>query len=136
MRTPCRTPGTSPPFWAGTRRPGAYYQQYLMLNPANAGVRMRVAYELAQAGDPLGAMQFIEVGLEVDPENVDLLKQHGGFAFTAGAELNQGQEEMPPEAVDLFRKALVSYEKVYADPGCRDGRGPPSEHGGRPHQPG
>jgi len=95
-----------------------YYQQYLTLNPTNASVRMRVAYELAQAGDPLGAMQFIEVGLEVDPENVELLKQHGGFAFTAGAELNQGQETMPPEAAELFRKALASYDKVYAVQGA------------------
>jgi len=91
-----------------------YYQQYLQLNPSNAAVRMRVAYELAQAGDPLGAMQFIEEGLEVDPENADLLKQHGGFAFTAGAEVNQGQEEMPAEAIELFQKALDSYNKVYA----------------------
>jgi tetratricopeptide (TPR) repeat protein len=91
-----------------------YYQQYLTLNPANAGVRMRVAYDLAQAGDPLGAMQFIEEGLEVDPENVDLLTQHGGFAFTAGAELNQGQEEMPQEAIELFQKALGSFNQVYA----------------------
>lgn len=96
----------------------SYYQQYLTLNPSNANVRMRVAYELAQAGDPLGAMQFIEEGLEVDPENVDLLKQHGGFAFTAGAELNQGQEEMPPEARELFKKALDSYNKVYAAQGA------------------
>ncbi len=95
-----------------------YYQQYLQLNPANASVRMRVAYDLAQAGDALGAMQFIEEGLAVDPENVDLLKQHGGFAFTAGAELNQGQEEMPPEAVELFRKALGSYDQAYAVEGA------------------
>jgi tetratricopeptide (TPR) repeat protein len=95
-----------------------YYQQYLTLNPSNAGVRMRVAYDLAQAGDPYGAMQFIEEGLEVDGENVDLLKQHGGFAFTAGAELNQGQEEMPPEAVELFQKALTSFNQVYAIQGA------------------
>lgn len=96
----------------------SYYQNYLQLNPANAGVRMRVAYELAQAGDALGAMQFIEEGLAVDGENVDLLKQHGGFAFTAGAELNQGQEEMPPEAADLFRKALASFNQVYGIQGA------------------
>jgi len=96
----------------------SYYRQYLQLNPTNAGVRMRVAYELAQAGDPLGAMQFIEEGLEVDGENVDLLTQHGGFAFTAGAEVNQGQEEMPEEAIALFQKALTSYNKVYAGQGA------------------
>jgi tetratricopeptide (TPR) repeat protein len=91
-----------------------YYEQYLQLNPANAAVRMSVAYDLATAGDPLGAMQFIETGLEVDPENPDLLKQHGGFAFTAGAEIKRGQEEMPEEAAELFRKALDSYNQVYA----------------------
>ncbi len=90
-----------------------YYRLYLDLNPANAAVRMRIAYELAQAGDPLGAMQFIEVGLELDGENVDLLKQHGGFAFTAGAEAAAGQEQLPPEAVELYRKALASFAKVY-----------------------
>jgi tetratricopeptide (TPR) repeat protein len=91
-----------------------FYEQYLTLNPTNAGVRMNVAYELATAGDPLGAMQFIEVGLEVDPENVELLRQHGNFAFAAGAELAQGQEELPPEAAELYQKALDSYQKVYA----------------------
>jgi len=91
----------------------AYYEQYLQLAPTNAIVRMNVAYQLAQAGDPLGAMQFIETGLEVDPDNVELLKQHGGFAFTAGAELSQGQEEIPPEAVELYRKALTSFSRVY-----------------------
>jgi tetratricopeptide (TPR) repeat protein len=95
----------------------SYYQQYLQLNPTNANVRMRVAYELAQAGDAMGAMLFIEEGLEVDAENVDLLKQHGGFAFTAGAEINQGQEEMPAEAVELFQKALVSFNQVYSQEG-------------------
>ena len=74
---------------------------------------MNIAYELAQAGDPLGAMQFIEVGLEIDPEDTDQLKQHGGFAFTAGAEAAIGFEEMPPEAVDLYQKALASFATVY-----------------------
>ncbi|MFO8175779.1 MAG: tetratricopeptide repeat protein [Gemmatimonadota bacterium] len=94
-----------------------YYSSYLELNPTNAQVRMRVAYELAQAGDPQGAMQLIEAGLEIDPENVDLLKQHAGFAFAAGAELAGGQSEMPPEAAELYEKALESFTTAYeADP--------------------
>jgi tetratricopeptide (TPR) repeat protein len=95
-----------------------YYQRYLQLDPTNAAVRMRVAYELAQAGDAYGAMELIEEGLAHEPENVELLKQHGGFAFTAGASLNQGQEEMPQEARRLFRKALTSYDKAYAVEGA------------------
>jgi len=91
----------------------AYYGRYLELNPANASVRMNIAYELAQAGDPLGAMQFIEVGLEIDPEDTDQLKQHGGFAFAAGAEAALGFEDLPPEAVELYQKALTSFTTVY-----------------------
>lgn len=90
-----------------------YYQRFLELDPTNAAIRMNVAWDLAQAGDPLGAMLFIETGLQVDPENGDLLKQHGGFAFAAGAEAKQGHEELPPEAAELYRKALDSYGKVY-----------------------
>jgi tetratricopeptide (TPR) repeat protein len=96
-----------------------YYRQYLELNPTNAQVRMRVAYDLATAGDALGAMQLIEAGMEIDPENVDLLKQHGSFAFTAGAEVaGESAQDLPPEAVELYRKALSSLEKVYAAEGA------------------
>ncbi|MFC1661067.1 tetratricopeptide repeat protein, partial [Gemmatimonadota bacterium] len=96
----------------------SYYSGYLQLNPANAAVRMRVAYDLATAGDPLGAMQLIEEGLELEPENLDLLKQHAGFALAAGSELSGGQEEMPPEATELYRKALTSYTTVYGIEGA------------------
>lgn len=96
----------------------SYYRQYLELNPTNAAVRMSVAYDLAQAGDPLGAMQFIETGLEHDPENVDLLKQHGGFAMTAGAKLAEGQDPIPAEAAELYRKALSSLQKAYSIQGA------------------
>jgi tetratricopeptide (TPR) repeat protein len=91
----------------------AYYRNYLDLNPANAQVRMGIAYDLAQAGDPLGAMQLIEAGLELEPDNLDLLKQHAGFAFAAGAEMAGGQEEMPAEAAELYRKALASFTTAY-----------------------
>ena len=97
-----------------------YYSQYLELNPSNAGVRMRIAYDLAQAGDPAGAMQLIQVGLDVDPENPDLWEQFGGFAFSAALEIQQstpsGAENgggLPPEAVAYFRQAIEAYQKVY-----------------------
>ena len=99
----------------------AYYEQYLELNPSNAAVRMRIAYDLAQAGDPVGAMQFIQVGLDVDPENADLWEQYGGFAFSAALEIQQtsgvGAENgggVAPEAVEYFRQAIEAYEKVFA----------------------
>jgi tetratricopeptide (TPR) repeat protein len=97
-----------------------YYGRYLELNPANAAVRMNIAYDLAQAGDPVGAMQLIQVGLDVDPDNTDLLEQYGGFAFAAAIEAEQlaavGVENgggVPPEAVELYRQAIGAYTRVY-----------------------
>lgn len=98
-----------------------YYSRYLDINPGNAAIRMRIAYELAEAGDPVGAMEFIQVGLDVDPDNVDLHEQYGGFAFRAAI---QAQEEasvgtenagdaLTPQAAGFYREAITSYEKVF-----------------------
>ena len=104
-----------------------YYGKYLELNPGNAGVRMKIAYDLAQAGDPQGAMTLIEVGLDVEPDNVDLLEQYGGFAFAAALEVVQeasmGPQAndaggIPPEAVTLYRQAIEAYDKVFAQKGA------------------
>ncbi len=99
-----------------------YYRRYLEINPGNAAIRMRIAYELGNAGDPVGAMEFIQVGLDVDPENVDLHEQYGGFAFRAAANVQQeaaldsenGGDAVVPEAVEYYRMAIASYEKVFA----------------------
>ncbi len=98
-----------------------YYSQYLELNPSDSGVRMRIAYDLAQAGDPRGAMQLIQAGLDVDDANADLLEQYGGFAFSAALEVvqstpTQSQDaggSVPPEAVELYREAIDAYEQVF-----------------------
>ena len=97
-----------------------YYSRYLELNPADSGVRMRIAYDLAQAGDPRGAMQLVREGLDVDEANADLLEQYGGFAFAAALEVvqesNVGAEDsggIPPEARELYREAIGAYEQVF-----------------------
>ncbi|MDP2955796.1 MAG: tetratricopeptide repeat protein [Longimicrobiales bacterium] len=102
-----------------------YYRQYLELNPGNAAVRSRIAYDLAQAGNPKGAMEFVQIGLDVDPENLSLLEQFGGYAFAAGLEANQaaavGAENgggLAPEAAESFRKAIEAYTKVYTARGA------------------
>lgn len=102
-----------------------YYSRYLELNPGNAAVRMNIAYEMAKAGDPVGAMQFIQVGLDHDPENIDLWEQFGGFAFSAAIEAEQlaavGAENsggVPPEAVEYYRQAIDAYNKVWEAKGA------------------
>lgn len=102
----------------------AYYNQYLGLDPGNAAVRMKIAYELAQAGDPAGAAQLIETGLDKDPENVDLWEQLGGFSFAAGQRINDESKRagndagtLAPDAVIHYRKAIDAYRRVYAAKG-------------------
>lgn len=93
-----------------------HYENYLQLNPGNAQVRMRVAYELAQAGDPEGAMLLIEGGLELESDNVDLLLQHAGFATAAAQELVAAAEPGAPlsiEAAGFYQKAQASFQAAY-----------------------
>jgi len=103
-----------------------YYSRYLELQPTNAQVRMKIAYDLAQAGDPGGAMQLIQAGLDVDPDNVDLLEQYGGFAFAAGkkiadkasADSASDSGGLPPEAAEDYHQAIDAYQKVYQAKGA------------------
>ncbi len=94
-----------------------YYARYLELNPENVAIRMRVAYDLAQTGDEVGAMGLLEAGIEQDPENVDLHEQYGSMAARAAVSLQamsplpqDGGQPAPlsPENQDLFRKAVSS----------------------------
>jgi len=96
-----------------------FYSRYLELSPGNAAVRMRIAFELAQAGDPAGAMQLIQVGLDHDPDNVDLWEQLGGFAFAVGQRMNaeartagEDATAVVPGAVSYFRTAIEAYSRV------------------------
>ena len=88
-----------------------YYSQYLELNPADANVRMRIAYDLAQAGDPEGAMLLIEEGIELDNENLNLWQQLGNFAISAAAAEAQGGQ-MTAQAAEYYRKGIDAYDRV------------------------
>jgi tetratricopeptide (TPR) repeat protein len=102
-----------------------YYNRYLELDPTNASVRMTVAYDLAQQGDPVGGMTIIEGGIEVDPDNIDFYEQLGNFAF-AGAERVRREaieaagdgDGVTPEVRELFGKAIAAYERVFTEKGA------------------
>lgn len=93
-----------------------HYTSYLQLNPGNAQVRMSIAYELAQAGDPEGAMLLVEEGLAIEADNVELLLRHAAFAV-AGAQTRQTAAEagapLSAETADLYRRAQTSYQTAY-----------------------
>ena len=91
----------------------AYYDKFLQLQPGNVPVRMKIAYELAQAGDPEGAMLFVEEGLAIEPDDTDLLEQHASFAIEAGRRLQAESEELSPAAAELYRKGSESYGRAY-----------------------
>ena len=99
----------------------SFYNRYLELDPGNASVRMTVAYDLAQEGDPLGGMQIIEAGVALDPENIDFYEQLGNFAFAGAEEVRRealGDDGMTPEVRDLYGKAIAAYERVFTEKGA------------------
>ncbi len=95
-----------------------YYSSYLELNPGNAAVRMRVAYDLATAGNAEGAMILIEEGIAMDDANDDLWEQLGGFAFTAAGQAMEGQNEPTAEVEGLYRRAIEAYTHVFDSRGA------------------
>ena len=101
-----------------------YYSRYLGFSPGNASVRMRVAYDLADAGDPEGALSLIREGLDRDPDNLNLWEQLGGYSFTIGETINRDYAAntgdgggVAPDAVVNFRDAIDAYERVRAGRG-------------------
>lgn len=100
-----------------------YYTRYLQLDPGNAAVRMRVAYDVATAGDPRSALLLIREGLDGDPENIDLWEQLGGYAFAVAETINREQPRedgntLAPDAVRYYREAVEAYERVYEERGA------------------
>ena len=91
----------------------AHNDAYLELNPGDAGVRMTSAYEIAQVGDPEGAMIRVEEGLALEPENTDLLLQHASFAIAAGQAIQEEGQPLSVEAGQLYQKGSGSYSRAY-----------------------
>ncbi|MGE0159053.1 MAG: tetratricopeptide repeat protein [Gemmatimonadales bacterium] len=91
-----------------------YFRRYLEVNPGNAAIRLRIASEMAEAGNPAGAMEFIEPGLEVEPENQDLLTLFGTFAFMGAIEAQtEASGTVTPEAAGYYRQAIDTFLKLY-----------------------
>ncbi|MEE8520584.1 MAG: hypothetical protein V3S83_04425 [Gemmatimonadota bacterium] len=77
------------------------YEQYLQLDPTNVPVRLKVAYDLAQAELMPEAIAIIQEGLEYAPDDLDLLQSLGDYALR--------HSQVDSSYVDI---ALPAYEKV------------------------
>jgi tetratricopeptide (TPR) repeat protein len=94
-----------------------YFDRYMELNPGDVNVRLAMAAEIANAGDPEAALRLAQQGAELNGEDVNLLTYIGHFATNAAvqAEVQQarGQERDPVEIAELYRTAAHSYDRVF-----------------------
>ncbi|MGH7481680.1 MAG: tetratricopeptide repeat protein [Longimicrobiales bacterium] len=99
-----------------------YFANYLELNPGNIDVRLQVATDLANAGDPEGALRIAQEGAQLDTTNNLTLTQYiGDFALNAAMQIRAGGANGEPgdtaRAHELFQTALESYRTVFAAEG-------------------
>lgn len=90
-----------------------HFQSYLELNPGNIDVRLRLAQDVAQAGNPYAAYEMLREGIGADTTgNLTLREYAGHFALAAA-----GQPAHEAEANALYRTALDYYEEVVRERG-------------------
>src|SRR5690606_16219310 len=94
-----------------------YLHQYLELNPGNLQVRLKIAADIAQAGDPRGALILVEEGTSADSVDVTTLQYAGHFALAAAREEMEGPgpqgDEVSPEVRTLLDKAIGYYTRAF-----------------------
>jgi tetratricopeptide (TPR) repeat protein len=95
-----------------------YFDRYMELNPGDVNVRLSIATDIANAGDPEGALRFAQQGLDVEADNLQLLTYIGHFATNAALQAEQrmargGNNVDPVEIGQLFQIAAEAYERVF-----------------------
>lgn len=94
-----------------------YYERYLEVNPGADQVRLKIAFDMAQAGDPEGAMGLIQVGIDDAPDNADLLEYYAGYGFAAANKRVEDAEAAnsgatSPEGLELYRQVIDALNQV------------------------
>jgi tetratricopeptide (TPR) repeat protein len=99
-----------------------YFRQMLELDPGNVDVRLRVALDLMEAGDPAGALTLAEEGVEFAPEDMTLKLYIGHFALPAAQRYEESEDEADRAlASPTYEKALTNYDAVFtAQPDSAD----------------
>lgn len=102
-----------------------YYRRLLEFDPADTDIRVRLALDLANNGDPRGALALVEEGMPHAPDDLALKRYAGHFATAAGQRLAPGTRAgpapvspddagVPDSARALFEKAVEYYDGLYA----------------------
>ena len=97
---------------------GDYFRQLLQLDPGNVPVRVNIAYNLAQEGEPELAMTVVQEGLDIAPDDVQLLLHHASFAIRSGQDRQVEGQPLTPEAAEFYRRGLDSYSSAYEQLGA------------------
>lgn len=99
-----------------------YYNQYLELNPGSSEVRITIALDAMQAGDPEGALAIIEKGLSPESQEPRLVEYAGYFSVSAATKLleeaQNGGEDVRARANALFEKAIGYLSSIYEQNGA------------------
>lgn len=106
-------------------RARVYFDRYMELNPGDVGVRLTLATDIANAGDPAAALRFAQAGLEIEPDNMNLVTYIGHFAANAAAkaesemqgELMGGEAADPALITEFYSTAAEMYERVFEEQG-------------------
>lgn len=98
-------------------RARGYFARYMELNPGDVGVRLSIATDMSNAGDPEGALRILQEGAEAAPDNMNLVTYQGHFAINAAAKLEaaaqNGEAVDPTEITRYYQTAASAYEKVF-----------------------
>lgn len=98
-----------------TEQSQKYLHEYLELNPGDVQVRLKIATDLANAGDPAGALRLVEEAAQNDPENLTLAEYAGHFAVNAASKIlaaAPADGNVPPEAQEYLLKAVTNFRRV------------------------
>ena len=95
-----------------------YLHQYLELNPGDQAVRLKIAADIAAAGDPRGALMLVEEGGAATSADVDVttLQYAGHFALASAREAieNAGMDgNRSPDVQPMLEKALMYYNRAF-----------------------
>lgn len=93
-----------------------YFQQYLELNPGADDVRLNIAIQLANEGDPAGALKLVEEVAEKPDATQTLLEYAGHFAVNAALRAQSAGPAADNEQVaqGFFQTATRHYEAALA----------------------